>query len=237
MNEGLQFRTSAFGGFNKQDVMAYLEKSAREHSGKIAELQKELTKYLRAGYVSEAELRQARTEAEDAGETMKSRLAVLEAENQRLAADLAQREAALAQALERGEAQAAELTVLKEEAETLRPAAASYESIKSRTASIELEAHGRAQAIEQEGRVRAKKAQEQVLDWFDKMQAAYLRLRTDIDATLHHAAREMERAGQSLVDLDTALGGHDKTLAELRQAAEHLEPQAPQPLPLEGEQG
>ena len=50
MNEGLQFRTSAFGGFNKQDVMAYLEKSAREHSGKIAELQKEL-----------AELRQART--------------------------------------------------------------------------------------------------------------------------------------------------------------------------------
>ena len=78
---------------------------------------------------------------------------------------------------------------------------------------------------------------EQVLDWFDKMQAAYLRLRTDIDATLHHAAREMERAGQSLVDLDTALGGHDKTLAELRQAAEHLEPQAPQPLPLEGEQG
>ena len=215
MNEGLQFRTSAFGGFNKQDVMAYLEKSAREHSGKIAELQKEL-----------AELRQARTEAEDAGETMKSRLAVLEAENQRLAADLAQREA-----------QAAELTVLKEEAETLRPAAASYESIKSRTASIELEAHGRAQAIEQEGRIRAKKAQEQVLDWFDKMQAAYLRLRTDIDATLHHAAREMERAGQSLVDLDTALGGHDKTLAELRQAAEHLEPQAPQPLPLEGEQG
>ena len=187
MNEGLQFRTSAFGGFNKQDVMAYLEKSAREHSGKIAELQKEL-----------AELRQARTEAEDAGETMKSRLAVLEAENQRLAADLAQREAALAQALERGEAQAAELTVLKEEAETLRPAAASYESIKSRTASIELEAHGRAQAIEQEGRVRAKKAQEQVLDWFDKMQAAYLRLRTDIDAPLHHAAREMERAGQSL---------------------------------------
>lgn len=226
MNEGLQFRTSAFGGFNKQDVMAYLEKSAREHSGKIAELQKEL-----------AELRQARTEAEDAGETMKSRLAVLEAENQRLAADLAQREAALAQALERGEAQATELTVLKEEAETLRPAAASYESIKSRTASIELEAHGRAQAIEQEGRVRAKKAQEQVLDWFDKMQAAYLRLRTDIDATLHHAAQEMERAGQSLVDLDTALGGHDKTLAELRQAAEHLEPQAPQPLPLEGEQG
>ena len=176
MNEGLQFRTSAFGGFNKQDVMAYLEKSAREHSGKIAELQKEL-----------AELRQARTEAEDAGETMKSRLAVLEAENQRLAADLAQREAALAQALERGEAQAAELTVLKEEAETLRPAAASYESIKSRTASIELEAHGRAQAIEQEGRVRAKKAQEQVLDWFDKMQAAYLRLRIPLWAgTIRH---------------------------------------------------
>ena len=223
MNEGLQFRTSAFGGFNKQDVMAYLEKSAREHSGKIAELQKEL-----------AELRQARTEAEDAGETMKSRLAVLEAENQRLAADLAQREAALAQALERGEAQAAELTVLKEEAETLRPAAASYESIKSRTASIELEAHGRAQAIEQEGRQKAKKCQEQVKEWFAKTREVYARLQTDVEATLGHTVRELERAGQSMTALKSSLSGQEDALDAIQAQIEALDgPKPPQPLPLE----
>ena len=43
MNEnGFQFRTAAFGGFQKQDVMDYLERSAREHAQKLAGLQKEL---------------------------------------------------------------------------------------------------------------------------------------------------------------------------------------------------
>ena len=30
-----QFRTAAFGGFQKQDVQEYLEKSAREHAEKL----------------------------------------------------------------------------------------------------------------------------------------------------------------------------------------------------------
>ena len=164
---------------------------------------------------------------------MKSRLAVLEAENQRLAADLAQREAALAQALERGEAQAAELTVLKEEAETLRPAAASYESIKSRTASIELEAHGRAQAIAEEGRQKAKKHQQELVDWSAQLQAAYHRLRSDMDATLVHAIREFERAGQSLEGLSGELVVQDEALKIIKEQIDQMDPKPPQPLPIE----
>lgn len=227
MNEnGFQFRTATFGGFQKQDVMNYLERSAKEHAEKLAALQKEL-----------AEEKLARAEGEDRAAAQELRLAALEEENRRLAGQLSDKEERLRQVEGEREDLRTLSDQLQDQLDKVLPAATAYEAVKDRTASIELEAHGRAQAIEQEGRVRAKKAQEQVLDWFDKMQAAYLRLRTDIDATLHHAAREMERAGQSLVDLDTALGGHDKTLAELRQAAEHLEPQAPQPLPLEGEQG
>ena len=43
MNENeFQFRTAALGGFHKQDVLSYLERSAKEHWEKTAELEREL---------------------------------------------------------------------------------------------------------------------------------------------------------------------------------------------------
>ena len=42
MEDGFQFRTAAFGGFQKQDVMDYLERSAKEHAQKVAAIQTEL---------------------------------------------------------------------------------------------------------------------------------------------------------------------------------------------------
>ena len=133
MNENeFQFRTAALGGFHKQDVLSYLERSAKEHW-------------------------------EEKGE-MERRQALLEEENQRLAADLADREAALADATAGKETAERQEAALQEEAEKLRPAAKAYEAVKDRTASIELEAHGRAQAIEEEGRQKAKKHQQVVQD-------------------------------------------------------------------------
>ena len=38
----LQFRTSAFGGFHKQDVLSYIEASGREHAAQLEAVQKEL---------------------------------------------------------------------------------------------------------------------------------------------------------------------------------------------------
>ena len=37
-----QFRNAAFGGFNRQDVMEYLERTAREHSEELAQLRARL---------------------------------------------------------------------------------------------------------------------------------------------------------------------------------------------------
>ena len=44
----LQFRTSAFGGFQKQDVLTYLENTGREHAERVEALQKELSGALAA---------------------------------------------------------------------------------------------------------------------------------------------------------------------------------------------
>lgn len=213
MNENeFRFRTAAFGGFQKQDVMDYLEHCAQEHAQKVAAIQKEL-----------AEEKVAKAGEEERSAALEKKIAALEAENQRLTAALADRD----------ELQA--LTVsLQEEIDRLTPAAAAYETVKDRTASIELEAHGRAQAIEREGREKALRYQEQVKEWFVKTREAYDRLRTDISATIGHATQELERAGQSMEELSGGLEGQDSALAAIQAQLETLDSaKPPQPLPLE----
>lgn len=223
MNENeFQFRTAALGGFHKQDVLSYLERSAKEHREKTAELEREL-----AGVKAD----KARLE-EEKGE-MERRQALLEEENQRLAVDLADREAALADATAGKETAERQEAALQEEAEKLRPAAKAYEAVKDRTASIELEAHGRAQAIEEEGRQKAKKHQQELVDWSAQLQAAYHRLRSDMDATLVHAIRELERAGQSLEGLSGELVVQDEALKIIKEQIDQMDPKPPQPLPIE----
>ncbi len=227
MNEnGFQFRTAAFGGFQKQDVMDYLERSAREHAQKLAAVQKEL-----------AEEKVAKAGEEDRSAALEKHIAALEAEGQRLAAALADREDKLNQTMaERDELQVLAAS-LRAEIERLTPAAAAYETVKDRTASIELEAHGRAQAIEREGRAKVLKYQEQVKDWFNKTREAYERLRSDITATMGHAAQELERAGRSMEELSGGLEGQDAALAAIQSQIEALDSvKVPQPLPLNEEE-
>lgn len=227
MNEnGSQFRTAAFGGFHKQDVMDYLERSAGEHAQKVAALQKEL-----------AEEKIAKAEEEERSAGLEERIAALEAENQQLAADLSDRKDQLNQTMaERDELQA--MTAgLQAEVDRLTPLATAYEAVKDRTASIELEAHGRAQAIEREGQDKARKCQEQVKMWFAKTKEAYDRLRSDINATMGHAVQELERAGRSMGELAGGLEGQDSALAAIQAQIEALDSaKPPQPLSLEEEQ-
>lgn len=226
MNEnGFQFRTAAFGGFQKQDVMDYLERSAKEHAQKVAAIQKEL-----------AEEKVAKTGEEERSAALEERISALEAENQRLAADLADREDKLGRALTERDELRTLSDQLQDQLDKVTPAATAYEAVKDRTASIELEAHGRAQAIEQEGRAKALKYQEQVKEWFNKTREAYDRLRSDITATVGHAAQELERAGRSMEELSTGLEGQDSALAAIQAQLETLDSaKPPQPLPLEEE--
>lgn len=224
MNENeFQFRTSAFGGFQKQDVMNYLERNAREHAEAVAALQKEL-----------AEEKVARAEGEEKLSDLEKRLAALEEEKSTLSAQLAEREEELRRVKEEREELQTMAAGLQDQVDKLAPAAAAYEAVKDRTASIELEAHGRAQAIEQEGRQKAKKCQEQVKEWFAKTRQVYARLQTDMQATLGHAVRELERAGQSMSGLHDSLDGQEDALEAIQAQIEALDgPKLPQPLSLE----
>lgn len=219
MSDNLQFRTSAFGGFHKQDVLNYLERSARDHADKVAALEKEL-----------AEARSTGGTLEKSYAALQKGLTATEEENDRLTQELAQKEADLATALTRAETMEAQLTALQVEVERLQEAAAAYETIKSRAATIELEAHSRAQAIEEEGRRKSRQAKEDLLRWFDELQGAYARMRSDVDTALGMTLRELEKAGQTMTGLSRSVSSQEETLKLLRGRLEETDrPQAPSP--------
>lgn len=227
----LQFRTAAFGGFQKQDVLNYIEASNQTHRDKLDELNRELEEAKKTGASLEeeaavlrrqaaedaetvqrleGELEQARSQAEE----LKGRLDEAEAELTRVREALAGAESRLAQA---------------------EPAAQAYEKVKDRTASIELEAHCRAQAVEEEAEERVERARQDLEQWLHKVQHSYEELRTDMDATISHTAGELEKVQAALESITNQFCAQDERLEKMIQACVG-ERKVPEPLPLEEKQ-
>ena len=111
---GFQFRTAILGGFEKKDVMAYLEKSARDHAQRVAQLQKQLEE-ARSAISTDGETQQAQAQ----------RIEALEADNRRLALSVTEAEALRAR-----------VAALEAEVERLTPAASAYEAVREKAANI-----------------------------------------------------------------------------------------------------
>lgn len=224
----LQFRTATFGGFQKQDVLNYIETSGQEHREKLAELTRqaeqarqengELREKLSQAEQQcsadgetarrmEEELAQARQEAEQ----LRARLGAAEAERDALRADLEEARGKLAQA---------------------EPAAAAYQQVKERTAGIELEAHCRAQAVQAEAEERIEQAHQELGEWLDKVRRDYGGLRADMDAAITQAHSELERARAALEAVSDRFAVQDGRLEKLAQACAG-ERKVPDPLPLD----
>lgn len=219
MDNEQQFRTAAFGGFQKQDVINYLERSAREHGEQLTALQRSLT-----------EAQEARETLEQQLDTYKGTLAETQEQGEQLTQALTEKDEALAQVRRRAEELEAQVTALKAEVARLTPDAQAYASLKSRAAGIELEAHARAQAIETEGQHKLQKIQKDLLAWFEGMQGTYTKLRRNMEATLSSAAQDLQQAGRSVEGSASELCAPDAALQAVREQIETLAPQAPQPL-------
>lgn len=224
------FRTALVGGFNRQDVLNYIEASARTAGERAAALEREAEESRKA-------LDTARSEAERFGE----REAALTREVEQLKQTLAERTAALSQvqaelSREKTALSAAqeELGALKDRAAKMERGAAAYADLKDRTATIELEAHQRARAIENDAQEKAKKVRTAAEQILYKVQAGYGRLRTDVDATITHASGELGRVDKALESVKAEFAVHDAELEKLLKSyRESTGPKAPEPIPLE----
>ena len=225
----LQFRTTALGGFHKQDVLAYLERTGQAHTQQLEALQKELTEARSAQSTLEEERAAAVRQAEE-----------LTRENDQLKKDLEARSKELEEIRSEQASCTRRLAELEREADELRsrlskaePAAEAYERIKNRTAGMELEALRRAQDVEDAAQEKAAHAQADLEQWLDQVQAGYHKLRTGMEEAVAHASGEIEEVRKKMKSLAGQFGEGEGALAALLQIYKSAEgPKAPEPLPL-----
>ncbi|NCE63431.1 hypothetical protein D1159_02265 [Pseudoflavonifractor sp. 524-17] len=228
----IQFRTAALGGFHKQDVQDYISKSNQEHAARLEQLEREA-----------AQLREERDKLKERLEQRDSRLVELSAQVQQLTGQLAEQSSALETSREETAAQkrecaaqAGELKRLKERLEKAEQIVQTYEAIKDRTAGIELEAHCRAQDIEDTAQAQAAEMRAVLGRWLDKVQASYDQLCTGMETTASHIAQELVQTCKNLNGFSAELGERGTALKQLRKIYEEAEgPKMPEPLSLEEE--
>ena len=224
------FRSSAFGGFNRQDVLTYLENTAREAAQQQQALEEKL---------NEAQETAARQDA-DLTERQ-GQIARLRQENEALRAQLEQANTALSaksaecsRAAGELEGLRRELEELKADAASLQPDARAYRELKERTAGVELEAHRRAQAIQEKAEGDARQLRRQMEQWMQKVAREYEALRGQVESTVSHAADQLDRAGKDLARVTQLVGEQDLALESLAQAYADTDPAkvaAPMPIP------
>lgn len=230
------FRSAAIGGFNKQDVLDFLEAQAKQTAQAQQELQGRLEESERQGESLRRELDEAnrqleavRRALEEAGQAQEELAGQLERANE--AASGSRQEASrLAGELEQARRERDEMRAQRD---AVWPDAQAYIELKERTAGVELEAHRRAQAIQAKAEEDAQKARRQVEQWLKRMGREYDALCTQVETTVSHAASELEKAGAGLERLNELMSGQGTALEGVRRAYDETNlgrPEAPMPI-------
>jgi len=192
-----RFRGAAFGGFNRQDVMDYLERSVKEHNQTLEQVNAQLAEARGEVEQLREQLAQAREEARQAKEELERTTAdqvnELRAQNEQL----------------------------RRQAEEAKADAAAYAAIKERTAGIELEAHRRAQAIVDEAQVQAEQVRHELGQWLERVERDYYDLRAQVGTTATQASSELERVRQGLDNISLCMNNQHSALERLMQAAKN----------------
>ena len=199
--DNYSFKSVAFGGFDKQDVVRYLEQTAE----KAAAVQREL----------EAENETLRKQAEAGAEELellRAQMEELTAERDGLRKKL-ESETAAREDLEPLRALKQDVARLTAERDALRPDAESYARFRERLGAIECEARNRADDLEEEAAAQTRRA-------LEDFRSRYQRLMSDFEAVSGHVNGELRKIEVTLSQLPRAL---DQTGAELNELAARLE--------------
>jgi len=211
----IQFRTATFGGYQKQDVLNYLESHTREQTEKFSELQKKLD-------FSEA----VRAETEEALAAKESEIGRLTSENDQRTAALTEAQTKLAEA----EAKLADLTVqvdelsaqvreLSAQVANLTPNAKAYEGLSDRIAGIELSAHSRAHTIEAGAERKVKQMKDDAENWLGQLQSAYEQVKADLNAGFSCIGEELLALEARLGAIPKEMDDYDTALQEMKRRA------------------
>lgn len=226
----LQFRTAAFGGFQKQDVLSYIESANQTHTEKLEGLQRERDELTREKEELEARANQAQEQVQALTrekEELTAQLDSVRSEMEELRRALEAERASLSQTAD-------QLSQANARLSQTEPDAAAYQQVKDRTAGIELEAHCRAQEVQQAAEERVRRAHTEVAQWLHKVQAGYDLLRTDMESAVSRTTQDLDKLRQLTEELSSHFSAQDAHLRKLSQdCISDFAPPAPEPLPLD----
>ena len=171
-----KFRSAAFGGFNRRDVLEYIELSARESNAKIDELKRKLETAQKENADLSASLESLRTESGDLVEQEAKVRASLEESSRSLAVvrgELQTTRTQLAVAKK-------ELADLQNKVTQIEPLAKRYEALKDRVATVELDAHQKAQATVDQAHAEVEELRADTAKWMGEVQKTYDCLRAQV---------------------------------------------------------
>ena len=196
--DNTSFRSVPFGGFDKQDVMSYIKKTAKESSELQTRLQQE-----------NEQLRQEKAELTEKVEELQDRLETLRVTCEDLQETLAQERSGRRKL----EAIASEKEQLAAQAESMRPDAEAYARFRDSIGTIECEARKRAADLEDETKGRMELVVKQ-------FRSQYKTLMNSFASTAAHINSELRKMEVSLTQLPRAL---DQPTAELEKLTSLLE--------------
>lgn len=195
----------AVGGFNRRDVLQYIELLSNAYRKEMVELQKELTRCEGERKVLETTLAGLEDEKGSvAAEEARVRASLEEstATLSRLRGELGDTEHQLASAR-------SELERYQREVAELAPLAKNYEELKDRVATVELDAHRKAQATVDEARAQAEQIRAETRRWLEDVMARYGSVRVAVDELLNSA--------RALTALEEQLQQTDDQAAALKE--------------------
>ena len=193
------FKTCMFGGFDREDVVSYIEKTAKETQEKLDALETE-----------NAKLKADNEQIEQALRTLHAQTKQMKQEEQN--------QESLQQRLDEAQARAAELAVrceaLEAENESLRASANECAHLKEHIADIEINAHRRTEEFRAEAieKLRAIIAQQRT--WCQKQRVEYAFMSETILQDIRRAEDVLENADYS---------GFDQMMEGLQQLEDTLQ--------------
>ncbi len=218
-----RFRGSMFG-FNRQDVLKYIEAIHKDHAAQLQSLKEDLERE-----------RDQRSQVEEQGSLANEEAAAAGQDAQRCKEELEQALKELRQTQSQREdlrlrLQSAQedLAALQKAADRMAPAAKAYEALKEKAAGIELDAHNRAQVIVKQGEEEAAEIRRRMADWLRQVESSYARLRSDVAATLSNASTQLERTVRSLDGVNAELDAHGQRLTDIMDAGNQEPGDAPE---------
>ena len=193
------FKTCMFGGFDREDVVSYIEKTAKETQEKLDTLESENT----------------RLKADN--ERIEQALRTLHAQAKQMKQDEQDQET-LQQRLDEAQARAAELAVrceaLVAENENLRASAKECVHLKEHIADIEINAHRRTEEFRAEAIEKLRAIIGQQRTWCQKQRGEYAFMSEAILQDIRRAEDVLENADYS---------GFDQMMEGLQQLEDTLQ--------------